>query len=219
MLRPLLTRPTRRRLIMVIWMATSLTFAVPSAGFATTTVFHSKFKGSAVVAYFSFSNDSCMYGGASIFANNGTTHNTDTGHSSASAVTVFVFAADYCTGQVLVDAYGTADLGSDQLVVDNRLATATLRATVPVFDYNSQGVVEVTIDLTWSATSGPSSSKVNSQQTYPDGSKMMYRSQGTSRSASASGTVSAVNLNLTPVPTLAASINAAKTGEVSLTRS
>ena len=66
--------------------------------------------------------------------------------------------------------------------------------------------------------SGPTSIKSNYQVTYEDGSKITYRSNGTSRQASASGTVSYGDLNFAPFASVSADINSSKNGSLSLTK-
>lgn len=132
-------------------------------------------------------------------------------------VTLYARYYDYC-GETEYYGSGLTDLTSGQLIIDKKLGTATLQTTVPFSDSNGS-TIDANINLTWTATSGPTSSNSSNTTTYPDGTKLTYKSSGTSRQAIASGTVFAGTYNFTPAPSSYGEISSAKSGCLSLIKS
>ena len=205
---------SRRNLLMVASIA-ALTVAFPAAASAAT-VYHSKVSGNNASAYF-YSFDGCTETSAGLFANNGQIKDSVTGQSGSSTVALNVSRFNYCTGEAF-EGNTFVELAPGQFTVDPKLATATLTTTVPVFDGAGQAIGDVTVDITWTATSGVTSGKSSSSTTFPDGTKQSFRSSGASRQASASGTISAGNLNFVSGPSYYADIQSSKQGTLTITK-
>jgi len=106
--------------------------------------------------------------------------------SSATAF-VGIFQYDYCTGYTLANVFGYASLAGQNFQV--RQSSATLKATIPAFDYLTYSSTAVSVDLTW-ARSGPlSRSNYSSHFQSPD-VIVNTHSSGTFCPAQASGSVS-----------------------------
>jgi hypothetical protein len=205
---------SRRNLLIVASIA-ALTVAFPATASAAT-VYHSTVSGNNATAYF-YSFDGCTETSASLFANNGKIKDSVTGHSGTSTVVLNVSRFDYCTGETFAgNTY--VELAPGQFTVDKTLATAKLTTTVPLFDQAGQPIGDVTVDITWTATSGATSGKSSSSTTFPDGSKQSFRSTGTFRQASASGSISAGNLNFASGPSYYADIQSSKQGTLTITK-
>ena len=69
--------------------------------------------------------------------------------STSSGVFLAISQYDFCTATQLLSADGFTDLADDDFQVFGNLMSATLNATVTVFDYVSMTSFDVYVDLVW----------------------------------------------------------------------
>ncbi len=171
-----------------------------------------KFKGNSADAFFS-SFDGCVLTEVSIFASEGVFKSGPGRGTESSATSLFISQFDFCADAQVLAAEGFADLSPSDFEVANKLSSATLDATVNVFDFVSGSSFDVDVNLTWTATGGLSRQNVNNHFTSP-GCKVHSRFRGTSREATVSGSISDGSTNFTPEEGLFGLISAVKTGDV-----
>jgi hypothetical protein len=122
---------------------------------------------------------------------------------------------DSCSGTQLMAAFGSSPLTGDSLQVDKKLSSATLNATVQVFDYISGNTFNEDIALNWTAAGDPVSEK-DHFQFRAAGYIANYRFSGTFRPAQASGNMSDGVTNFSPSPSYYAEIDSVKSGSVTI---
>jgi hypothetical protein len=113
---------------------------------------------------------------------------------------------DVCNGIFLRDAYGSAELAEPDFKVDvGNLASASLKATINVYDYDyiSISSFDVFVDLVWTGT-GSLSRYIDNSQWHDRTCHEISHHNGVTRSAEASGTVSDRQTNFTPAPSMEA---------------
>jgi hypothetical protein len=198
----------------VLALIAAMTVAVPTTASAAT-ISKTTFKGDNVYAQFE-SYDDCEYTAARVVVNNGENKDSVTGKTSPSWAQVSLSRDNYCSGESF-SGFGEADLTGGQYTFDLKAGSATLSTTVPVVDSVSGNLVDVSVDLTWTAIAGPVSTKQRYRVTDENGNKFTYSSSGTSRDAIASGTVSAGGFNFTPGSGFG-SLTASKSGTVTIAR-
>jgi hypothetical protein len=116
---------------------------------------------------------------------------------------------------ILLDADGFAVLAPGQFQIDNKLTTASLTATIEVFDFVSGTSFPVNVSVSWTGVGETFSVKQRSHQTFP-GFKINKRFDGTGRHGVASGTVSDGTTNFTPQPALVAELGSIRRGELDI---
>jgi hypothetical protein len=174
------------------------------------------FRGLTAVAEFSNTDGSgCVFTDAFIFASNGRLHDPPGPGTPSPVAEVNIFQYDSCSGTQLLAAFGSSSLTADSLQVDKKLTSATLNATVQVFDYISGNTFNEDIALNWTSTGDPVSEKDHFQFRAP-GYIANYRFSGTSRPAQASGSVSDGVTNFSPGPSYYAEIDSVKSGSVTI---
>jgi hypothetical protein len=174
-----------------------------------------KFKGYSAAAFFSDTDPSgCIISGGSVFVFENISHSPPGPGSYSADVLVDLFQQDICTDTALLSASNAAPAESVEFNVAGNLETATVVATVPMFDSVSNTAFELTVDLTWTGTSPlghqSSQSRVNFQ-----GCHTNLKNTSAFRYAEASGTVSDGTTNFTPSPSEQGSIFRAQGGEIS----
>ena len=136
---------------------------------------------------------------------------TDPTQTPFLAVSIFHVDPD---GSVLFS--GTGSTESFGFTVDADLTNARLEGTVPVFNEGEGTIVDFQVDLTFAATGPLERSRVTSRIREP-GFVSVAHFKGESREATATGTVSGVGSNWTPVPSTVAFIQRNDTGQISVT--
>lgn len=107
---------------------------------------------------------------------------------------------DICQNQTLLEAFGRKELTKSELNYHGNLDSATLRTTVPLFNYATNSTFDVSIDLTWIGTGEIHKTRFHSTSSPSPGCHVNLLIQEEYRSASASGTVSDGTTNFTPEP-------------------
>ena len=137
---------------------------------------------------------------------------------TSSHVVVLIGQYNACTDTQLLAAMGQAPLVPAAFQVDPQLSTATLNATFEVFDYVSAQAYPVDVSIRWTAT-GDAVRVKGSTQTRSAGFLVSERFDGSSRQATASGTVSLNGApNLTPEPQRLAQILSERTATTEISR-
>ena len=129
---------------------------------------------------------------------------------------VFIGKFDNCTGTLLLLAFGSTFNPTFQ--VSNKLDSASLSATISVFDDVSGNTFNVSVSTTWMAT-GPLSHEIGSFHFHTKNFIENFHFNDAFRDASASGTVSDGTTNFTPSPSVFAQTASFKSGDVTISHS
>src|SRR2546422_1755696 len=177
-----------------------------AAASGSTTVF--RFHGMTAFAVFdSLSSDGCIDTFVFVDGNqSGTTLEAD----------VFIGQFNICTQTDLMEASGSTF--SPDLQISKKLDSASLSATISVFDFVSGNTFNVSVNTTWTAT-GPLSHEIQSSHFHTKGFIDNFHRNAAFRDAGASGTVSVGTTNFTPFPSVFAQIASVKVGDVTITHS
>ena len=192
--------------VLALALATFSQHTTASAG----SNFH--FKGKSADAFFS-STDGCIITEGFVFASEDVFQNPPGPGSASSGVSLYIARYNSCTDTLLLAADGFASLADPDFQVTRKLTSATLTATVNVYDFVNDSFFDVFVDLAWTGT-GPLGRQNGNFHFHSPGCNFNSHSNSTFRSAEASGTVSDGATNFTPVPSLGASISSAKSGDV-----
>ena len=179
-----------------------------------------KFRGETADAFFFSEDGEGIQTFASVFASEGVSQSPPgrPGRSSEAFVSIFRFdpnaPCDPDCPPPLLDAFGFATLDDSAFDTSGNLESASLAATVEVFDFVSGNSFPVTIDLDWDGTGDLG--RGNSHSTFKTpGCQFNSRFQGSFRSAVATGSVSAGTTNFTQdEPSEGASISSVKSGDL-----
>jgi hypothetical protein len=205
----------RRRLLIPLCFLL-MAFFTPSH--ATAAAESTTFKGASAFASFtSTAPDGCLVTYAGITASDERIKESGGKPQTISEVYVTVYLVNICTDpfEVLVDAFGQAQLSAEALQVDKNLNSATLNTTIEACNY-LPGVpncvpIPVAINLTWSGI-GPVRNE-KSQYQFDDGSCKVHSAyNGSIRDAVATGSMTAPGINFTPEPSVSAQIADVKKG-------
>ena len=129
---------------------------------------------------------------------------------------VQIVKTDECLGyQTLLNAFGSVEIPASAFDVQGNLLSATLDATVPVFEYISGESDVVTLSLSWAGEEDIFRNSQHERYASPY-YKYTFRSSGSYRNAQATGTVIYRGVNLTPGPSAYAYLSSAQSGQVSI---
>ena len=129
---------------------------------------------------------------------------------------VSIVQSDFCTGgQVILLAEGLAPLADQDFQVTPTLDSATLIATVNVFDFVSGTSFALNVDMTWTSTGPLGRRNSHSHQSF-SGCKTNVHSNSVFRPVQASGAVSDGVKNFTPGVSDAADLSSDKSGNVDI---
>ena len=163
-----------------------------------------------------FSNfDGCVATDTFVFASEDIFQSTPGPAGASSGMFLSIFQVDYCTDPptLLKDAFGFASLGDPDLQVTRKLTSATLGATVNVYDFVSDSNFDVFVDLAWIGN-GPLIRENGHFQFQSPHCSFKTHFNRTFRSAVASGSVSDGATNFAPDPSSSAGLFSAKSGEL-----
>jgi hypothetical protein len=170
------------------------------------------FRGPTADASFS-SSSGCAITDVFVFANTGRLHDPPGSGTPSSVAGVNIFQFDSCSGTQLMAAFGEASLAAEDFQVAKGLNSATLNATIQVFDFISANTFNVDLAIDWTATGDSVNVKDHFHFRAP-GHVENFRFSGTFRPAQAAGTVSDRVTDFTPAPTSFAEIGSVKEGSV-----
>lgn len=173
-----------------------------------------KFRGEGASAIFSSVDATgCVWTDVYVNPNDGFFQSPPGPGSPSSGVYMFISQYDTCAGIQLIAAEGFASLADTDFQVFGRLNSASLTATVNVFDFVSNTSFDIYIDLVWTGTGGIYRQSSHSHYDSP-GCSFNTRFVGSFRPAVATGSVSDGTTNFTPDPSLGYDIYSSKNGEV-----
>jgi hypothetical protein len=190
-------------------VAFAFTTSAPRAHAASGTTFVSRFHGLSAQANFdNLSPNGCI--DTFVFVDG--FQNTFNKQTSSGA-DVFIGQFDNCTNTQLLGASGSTFNPTFQ--VSNKLASASLSATISVFDFVSGNTFDVSVSVAWTSTSAIG----HENQTFHFHTKAFTENahfNADFRDANASGTVSDGTTNFTPSPSVFAQTMSAKEVDVAI---
>jgi hypothetical protein len=177
----------------------------------------SNFQGLTVQAGF-FSTDGCISTDVTISATESKGPHPPDSPTTVSIADIGISQFDQCTGTTVLDAFGEVTLTDQSFQVGPQLISATLKPTGQVTDSVTGSIFNIDVDLTWTPT-GPLTAESDRIHVHSPGLIFQSHSNGTSRDAQASGSLSLGGVNLTPQPSGFAVIASVKRGSVTISRS
>jgi hypothetical protein len=172
-------------------------FTLPTSTWAGE-VFRSRVKGPLAQADF-FTNEECIVTEVFIEAFDNIVHEPPGPPNSRSEVFVNISQFDLCNQEFVLSAIGSATLSDSDFQVSKKIESARLITTIEVFDFVSESLFNVSIDVSWTATGEPE--KVNSRfQSRSPGFFFNEQLRATTREAAAAGTVSDGTTNFIQTP-------------------
>jgi len=197
---------------------TFLTATPKAQAAASGSTFVVRFHGASAFANFdSFSPDGCIETLAFVDGTqNGSSLEADVFISQVNNCTATPLSGGGCGPTALLCAFGTTF--SPTFQVSKALDSASLSATIPVFDSVSGNTFNVSVDVTWVAT-GPLSRESGSSHFHTKNFTENFHFNDEFRDASASGTVSDGTTNFSPSPSVFAQTASFKSGDVTITHS
>ena len=174
-----------------------------------------KLKGQSANAHFSNVDQSgCIYTDVYVYASEEIVSTQPGPGTPSSGASVSIYQFDACTGTQLLGADGFVPLAGPDFQVSKKLDSAALNTTITVFDYLTGSSYDVSIALTWTATS-PLGRQTSQSHYQFAGCHQTYHNNGTFRFAQVSGSVSDGVTDFAASPFSDASISSVKTGSVS----
>ena len=150
-----------------------------------------RFKGLVAIAFFD-GFEGCIVTNVGVRAFNGIEGDGPGKPGDGSEVEVFVQQIDTCQDPddvLLLSAEGTTAVSASEFQIDKKLESARLTKTVELTDSISGNSFDVSVDLTWTATSQPEVTR-NRFYIRTAGGITHEQDRGTFREASTAGTVS-----------------------------
>lgn len=172
-----------------------------------------KFRGDTAEAYFS-NFDGCVYTDAWVYAGDGVNQSPPGPGGASSWTDLWISVYDACSDVQLLAAQGGTQLAGPDFQVSGKLNSATLTATVNVYDWISDSYFDVSVNLIWRGVGATYSGSSNSHYNSP-GCKSHSRYRGTWRSANVSGSIWDGSTNFTPNPS-GGTIYSIKQGDLSI---
>lgn len=204
-----------KRLVLALALLMSMMVTALPANAAGAETRHFSFKGQfAEAAFHTEDSSGCIETFVTVIAEDGRSKQAGPPEATLRA-SVELFQFDSCSGKLLLSAFGLAVLTPEQFQIDKQLNAATLNATIEVTDFVSRSTFPVDVSLNWTG-SGDIVSVKNHVQLKEPGFKLNSRFTGTSRNATASGTVSDGTTNFTSQPAVFADMGSSKGGEVEI---
>jgi hypothetical protein len=173
--------------VLALLAFTLAAFTLPTSTWAAE-VFRSRVKGPTARAFF-ITQEECIQTNVSIEAFDNIVHLPPGPPNSRSEAVVIIDLFDFCNGEQLVFALGSATLSDSDFQVGKKIESARLITTIEVSDSVSGSSFDVSIDVTWTASGQPEKVNNRFQSRFPD-RFITEQSRGTFREAVASGTVS-----------------------------
>jgi hypothetical protein len=202
----------RTRLLAIVSLAFVLMALALPARAAPAETLHFSFQGQTADAFFS-STEGCVVTDVGVFAVDGRVKTGPGRPAVESTASVFISQFDFCTQTQLLAADGFAVLAPGEFQIAADLTSATLTATIEVFDFVSGTSFPVDVNVSWSGSGDTFREKQHFHFTAP-GFKANFRMDGTFREATAAGTVTDGTTNFTPEPAVFAQLGSVKQGEV-----
>jgi hypothetical protein len=108
--------------------------------------------------------------------------------ADSAAASIGIFQWNECTYETLTCLYASVALPNDAFSLANNLASATLNTTLQAYNCSTGDTQPVSVAITWTGEGDVFRGNSHSSYHYP-GYRVSYRSNGQSRSATPSGSV------------------------------
>lgn len=200
----------REYLLTIVVLAVALVLPYRSAAVPGQTS-HFKLTGLTANVFFD-SFEGCVETSASVTATSNRIKTVGRPETTPSAF-VSLFQFDNCSFTTLLSAFGFADLPPGAFEVKSNLISATLNTSIDVFDSVSNTTFPVDLSLSWTGTGALSVSRSHSIFRAP-GFRENFMFTGASRSATVSGSVTALVTNFSPNPAVFADLESVKQGDL-----
>jgi hypothetical protein len=172
-----------------------------------------KFKGESASAYFS-QYDGCNSSYVSVYGFDNVTKDAPGAPTSQKGAYLYYSSYNYCTG---VGSYGSGSSQDATFTIGNSLQSASLSGTFTLDDYSSAVNKTAAVDLTWTGTGDIF--RGNNHGTYQGpGYRSNYRSVGSNRDASVTGTVTVDGTNLIANLPSFGSLSSSNSGSLFITK-
>lgn len=133
--------------------------------------------------------DGCIQTVLQVFAAEQAFKSPSTPRDAGSFAFVSILQFDNCTGEFLMDAFGSNSISASELQISKKLDLATLNTTVTVVDQLTNTAFDVYVDVTWTGD-GPLLKDMVRQHSNDPGCMINYHTKGTFRPADVSASVS-----------------------------
>ena len=170
-----------------------------------------KFSGRNADAFFFSTDGVCTDTFVGVFANQGKFQSPPGPGTSTGFADIFIDQFDFCNGISLMSASGGIPLDNGAFQIVRDLTSATLNATIRVFDFINGNEFDVSVDLVWAGIGALSRGTFHSHNKSP-GCAINERFNGSSRFAQATGSVSDGVTNFTPDSSVDGHLNSTKSG-------
>jgi len=173
-----------------------------------------KFKGKSAEAFF-FNEENCVSTFVDVFATKGQSQSPPGPWTRGTEAFVFIDQFDFCTETPLLSASGSALLDDSAFQINREISSASLSATINVWDYVSETSLDVVVNMAWTGTGDLSRENSHFHFSSP-GCRFNGRFKGAFRPGEASGSVSIGGTNFTPDPTSSAFLTSTSNGSVEI---
>ena len=173
-----------------------------------------KFKGKSAEAFF-FSEADCVGTFVFVFANKGQSQSPPGPWTRGTVADVFIDQFDFCNETLLLSAFGSALVDDSAFQINRDISSATLSATINVWDFVSETSFDVVVNMAWTGTGDLSRENSHSHFSSP-GCRFNGRFKGSFRPGEASGSVSDGGTNFTPDPTSSAFLTSTSNGSIEI---
>jgi hypothetical protein len=201
--------------LVVLAMALSVLVAAPASS-AEAVVAQFDSKGSNAFAFFqSVDPSGCVETQVNVAAHDQTLRLGQPGPLQPfPSVNVAILQRNRCTNTTLLSAGNNDPRVAEDAIQFEKLDSATLNATIEVFDFVTFTSFPVDISVSWTGFGATTREKSHSNSTAIPGLRVIALFDGMTREATASGTVSNGITNFTPEPALSASMNSGIQGSL-----
>ena len=185
-----------KRFVLAVALLLSLLVTVLPAHAAGAETQHFSFKGQFAEASFqSVDSSGCIKTVVTVIAQDGRIKQAGPPEATARGE-INLFQIDTCAGRLLLSAFGLLTLTPEQFQIDKHLNAATLSAIIEITDVVSGNAFPVDVSVNWTGSG--------------DIVRLKDPVHGTSRNATASGTVSDGTTNFTPQLAVSADMGSTK---------
>ena len=201
--------------VSLLTVSTCLALAVPAA--AAPHAQHSRVQGDTASAEFiSYDASGCIYTGVFVFVSESREHTQPGAPTDGGQVFADITRYDVCQGFALVDAlFGDAQIAPEEFQTSGNAQSATFHKTLVMSSFLTGNSTPVTFDLTWTGDGDPTTSHTHQVYSSP-GLRFSASLHGTSRPATATGSITDGTSQFAPLPSISASLNSTTTGSVTL---
>jgi hypothetical protein len=192
-----------------------LAITLPAA--ATPHAQHSRVQGDTASAeFFSYDASGCISTDVFVFVSESREHNQPGAPTDGGQVFADISRYDECHGFAPVEfLFGDAPLAPEDFQTSGNAQSATFHKTLVMSSFLTGNSTPVTFDITWNGDGAPTTSHTHQVYSSP-GLRFSASLHGTSRPATATGSISDGTTQFAPVPSLSASLTSTTTGSVTL---